>query len=82
MQYFKVIRAEAANGKLMMTEVQTLLHIDASAQLEDRSHTRKLTGSFSDPGDRSELDHRRLYNAREENIPDGRVPGAFGPAGR
>ena len=30
----------------MMTAAQTLLHIDASAQLEERSHTRKLTSSF------------------------------------
>ena len=30
----------------MMTATQTLLHIDASAQLEKRSHTRKLTRSF------------------------------------
>ncbi|MCR9121360.1 MAG: NAD(P)H-dependent oxidoreductase [Phyllobacteriaceae bacterium] len=29
-----------------MTTAQTLLHIDASAQLEARSHTRKLTRSF------------------------------------
>ena len=29
-----------------MTTAQTLLHIDASAQTEERSHTRKLTTSF------------------------------------
>ena len=29
-----------------MTTAQTLLHIDASAQTEERSHTRKLTNSF------------------------------------
>ena len=29
-----------------MTAPKTLLHIDASAQLEERSHTRKLTKSF------------------------------------
>jgi len=31
-----------------MTKTQTLLHIDASAQVGDRSHTRKLTRSFVD----------------------------------
>ena len=31
-----------------MTTARTLLHIDASAQLEERSHTRKLTKSFVD----------------------------------
>lgn len=31
-----------------MTTRQTLLHIDASAQLEERSHSRKLTQSFID----------------------------------
>ena len=31
-----------------MTTAQTLLHIDASAQIEERSHTRKLTNSFVD----------------------------------
>ena len=31
-----------------MTTRQTLLHIDASAQLEERSHSRKLTRSFVD----------------------------------
>lgn len=31
-----------------MTTAQTLLHIDASAQIEERSHTRKLTNAFID----------------------------------
>jgi FMN-dependent NADH-azoreductase len=31
-----------------MTMSQTLLHIDASAQIEERSHTRKLTNAFID----------------------------------
>ncbi len=31
-----------------MTTAQTLLHIDASAQIEERSHTRKLTNTFID----------------------------------
>ncbi len=31
-----------------MTKTQTLLHIDASAQVQERSHTRKLTSSFVD----------------------------------
>ncbi len=30
----------------MMATAQTLLHIDASAQLEERSHTRKLSSAF------------------------------------
>ena len=46
--YLKVVEASYQDGDREMTAVRTLLHIDSSAQLEERSHTRKLTRSFVD----------------------------------
>ena len=45
-EYLKVIESFPRMEIRAMTAPQTLLHIDASAQLHERSHTRKLTRSF------------------------------------